>query len=176
MFASPASSKVEHVALTGTLTHYTLNMYVYTYLDLYMYYINMASHHNQDRRKTDSRTWTELTSRSPLWLIRIKARQWKIHIHICIVCACVYIYICRCIHTYPYVCIYMDINCLCDRGGRQLLADLWGSDGQSWWAKAWTDMTERSYKINKTGLKQSHFKHLHVSKDKPTGHLYGKNT
>ena len=35
-------------------------------------------------------------------------------------------------------------------------------------------MTGRDHKINKTGLKQGHLQHLHVSKEVPTRHHYGE--
>lgn len=37
-----------------------------------------------------------------------------------------------------------------------------------------TAMTKSNHTIKKRGLKQSHLKNMHVSKDKPTRHLYGK--
>lgn len=42
--------------------------------------------------------------------------------------------------------------------------------------RAWGEVNKREYKINKAGLKQSHLKHLHVSKEVPTKHNYGKKT
>ena len=41
---------------------------------------------------------------------------------------------------------------------------------------AWSEANEREYKINKTSLKQGHLKSLHVSKEGPTKHNYGKTT
>lgn len=38
---------------------------------------------------------------------------------------------------------------------------------------AWGDVTGRSHKINRTGIKQGHLQHLHVSKKVPTSHHYG---
>ena len=42
--------------------------------------------------------------------------------------------------------------------------------------RAWSDVNKKEHKINKTGLKQSHLKHLHVSKKVPIMHSYEKNT
>ena len=42
--------------------------------------------------------------------------------------------------------------------------------------RVWADMNEREDKIHKTGLKQGHLKHLHVSKQLLTRHNYGTPT
>lgn len=40
--------------------------------------------------------------------------------------------------------------------------------------RAWSYVTERDHKINKTGLKQGHLRPLHASKEVPTRHSYGE--
>ena len=39
---------------------------------------------------------------------------------------------------------------------------------------AWADVVGRDHKFNKTGLKQGHLQHLHMSKELPTKHRDGE--
>lgn len=40
--------------------------------------------------------------------------------------------------------------------------------------RTWGDVTAMEHKINKTGLKQGHLQHLHISKEMPTWHHDGE--
>lgn len=50
------------------------------------------------------------------------------------------------------------------RDGRELL-QLWGSNGQADKQSTCSDVNKKNTKLNKTGLKWHHLKHLHVSKE-----------
>lgn len=97
------------------------------------------------------------------------------------ICIFIYISIYISIHIHIYIYLhthgYLRIWSVCVRGegdSYQLSCEalMDRTDEQ----RIRTDLTKNYNATKKRGLIQSNLKNLHVSKDKPTRHLYGKNT